>query len=161
MSDEEHVELHRDSKGRYKGDDTPPQNGIILVATIVSVTTLFSLKFAFDSYLDQSTMHARRDHIATSQASEQLADYRATAQEQLRGGEMPIADAMQQLAERGRGAFPVIRPVGDTNPGPREGWAAMPAARPEPAPHAQRPAPVEVPAPTPVPVEAPTEAAVP
>jgi hypothetical protein len=55
---------------------------------------------------------------------------------------------MAQLAERGRGAFPQIRPVADTNTGPREGWAAMPVIAGEPAPRAQvveeAPAPVDV-----------------
>ena len=137
MSDDENVELVRDSQGRLKGDETPPQNGIIFAAAILSLVTLFCLKYVFDSYLDASNIHVRRAHIATSHASGTLAEYRAHAQDQLRGGEMPIGDAMDQLADRGRAAFPVIRPVADTNTGPREGWAAMPVVAGEPAPLAQ------------------------
>ncbi len=162
MSDDDKVELVRDSHGRLKGDETPPQNGIILAAAIMTVITLFSLKYAFDSYLDVSNIHVRRSHIAESHASQQLAEYRAHAQDQLREGEMPIGDAIAQLADRGRAAFPQIRPVADTNTGPREGWAAMPVVAPEPAPRAH----VEVVAPEipavpviPVPVEAPPPAA--
>lgn len=161
MSDDEQVELHRDSHGRLKGDDTPPQNGIILVAAIGTVITLFSLKYVFDSYLDYSNINVRRAHIAESHASGVLAEYRTHAQEQLRGGEMPISDAMDQMAERGRAAFPQIRPVaGDTNTGAREGWSAMPVAAREPAPVAEQIHEVEAPVPTdaPAPTDAPTDA---
>jgi len=136
MSDE-HVELHRDSKGRLKGDETPPQNCIIFVAAVMTVITLFGLKYVFDSYLDRSETHVRREHIAESHASGVLAEYRAHAQDQLRDGPMTIGDAMTQLAERGRGAFVQIRPVQDDNTGPREGWAAMPVVAAEPAPRAE------------------------
>lgn len=137
MSDDDKVELHRDSKGRLKGDDTPPQNTIIFIATIGTVVTLFSLKYAFDSYLDVSNLHVRQTHVTESHASEVLAEYRSHAQDQLREGEMPIGDAMEQIATRGRGAFPQIRPIVDTNTGAREGWSAMPVVAGEPAPHAQ------------------------
>lgn len=152
MSDDDKVELHRDSHGRLKGDETPPQNGIIFAAAMMSIVTLFSLKYVFDSYLDVSNQQVRRSHISESHASEVLGEYRAHAQDQLRDGQMPIADAMGQLADRGRAAFPQIRPVGDTTTGPREGWAAMPVVAGEPAPRAQV---VEVPAPAPAPTEAP------
>lgn len=161
MSDDEKVELHRDSHGRLKGDETPPQNGIIFAAAIMTVLTLFSLKYVFDSYLDVSNQSVRRAHIAESHASGVLAEYRAHAQDQLRDGQMPIGDAMDQLAERGRAAFPQIRPVADQNTGPREGWAAMPVVAGEPAPHAQvvEAAPAPVPAEeAPVPADAPVEA---
>jgi hypothetical protein len=141
MSDE-HVELHKDSRGRYKGDDAPPRNTIIFVAALMAVTTLFGLKYVFDSYLDRSLIAVRREHLrgdseVRSYASEQLAAYRTHSQDQLREGQMPIGDAMTQLAERGRGAFVQLRPIADTNTGAREGWAAMPVVAPEPAPHAQ------------------------
>lgn len=162
MSDDEQVELERDSRGRLKGNDAPPQNGIILAAAIASVVTLFGLKYVFDSYLDASNLHVRRSHIAQSHASEVLADYRAHAEDQLRGGEMPIGDAMSQLAERGRAAFPQIRPVADTTTAAREGWSAMPVVAGEPAPRAQAAAPEpEEPAPPAAPADVPTEAAAP
>lgn len=165
MSDEEKVEIVRDSTGKARPDDTPPQNGIILVSSVLAVLTLFSLKFVFDSYLDASNLHVRRDHIAESHASEVLTEYRATAQDQLRGGQMPIADAMEQIATRGRAAFPQIRPVADTTTAAREGWSAMPVVAGEAAPHAQvveEPAPAPAPAPEAVPADgapAPSEGA--
>lgn len=137
MSDE-HVELHRDSKGRLKGDETPPQNGIIFAAAIMAILTLFGLKFVFDSYLDRSEIHIRREHIAESHGSAVLADYRAHSTDQLREGTMTIGDAVTQLGEHGRAAFVQIRPVADTNTGPREGWSAMPVVASEPAPRAER-----------------------
>ncbi|MFO0680615.1 MAG: hypothetical protein U0234_01125 [Sandaracinus sp.] len=147
MSDEEKVEIVRDSSGKPRPDDTPPQNGIILVSAVLVVLTLFSLKYVFDSYLDTSNLGVRRAHIAESHASEVLADYRATSQDQLRGGQMPISDAMEQLATRGRSAFVQIRPVADTTTAAREGWSAMPVTAGEPAPHAQAVAEPEAPAP--------------
>ncbi len=164
MSDEEKVEIVRDSTGKARGDDTPPQNGIILVSAVLVVLTLFSLKYVFDSYLDASNLAVRRAHISESRASEVLSEYRATAQDHLRGGEMPISDAMEQLATRGRSAFPQIRPVADTTTAAREGWSAMPVAAGEPAPRAEvveaPPAPVPAPdldpgAGAPAPEEAP------
>ena len=145
MSDDEQVELHTDSHGRLKGDDTPPQNGIIFVAAIATVVTLFSLKYAFDSYLDVSNLHVRRDHIAVSHGSEVLVEYRATAAEALRAGPMTIDEAIDQLAEHGRAGFVQIRPVADTTTAAREGWTAMPVVAGEPAPHAQ-PVAAEAPA---------------
>jgi len=151
MSDDEKVELVRDSHGRLKGDETPPQNGIIFAAAIMSIVTLFCLKYVFDSYLDASNINVRRVHISESHASEVLVEYRAHAADELRDGQMPIAEAMTQFATRPRDSFPQIRPVsGDTNTGPRLGWSAMPVVAGEPAPHAQlEAAPVE---------EAPAEA---
>jgi hypothetical protein len=155
MSDDEQVELVRDSHGRLKADETPPQNGIILAAAIMSIITLFSLKYAFDSYLDVSNIHVRHVHIAESHASGVLDEYRAHSQDQLREGEMPIGAAMEQLSTRGRAAFPQIRPIADTNTGAREGWSAMPVVAPEPAPRAQREEAPEAPeAPPVVPADA-------
>ena len=153
MSDDEKVELVRDSHGRLKGDETPPQNGIIFAAAIMSIATLFSLKYVFDSYLDVSNLHVRRTHIAESHASEVLVEYRAHAGDQLREGPMTIESAMQELATRGRAAFPQIRPVADSNVGAREGWTAMPVVAEEPAPRAEAIAPVPS---EPLPSEPPT-----
>jgi hypothetical protein len=141
MSDE-HVELHKDAQGRYKVDETPPRNGVILVAAIMAVMSLFGLKYVFDSYLDRSYIDVRREHLrgdteVRSYASEVLATYRTHSQQQLRDGTMTIADAMTQLGEHGRGSFVQIRPVADTTTGAREGWSAMPVVAGEPAPRAQ------------------------
>jgi hypothetical protein len=158
MSDDERVEIQRDASGRAKGDETPPRNEIIFAAAVMTVITLFSLKYVFDSYLDASNLRVRREHISESHASEVLAEYRRHSEDQLREGQMPIGDAMEQLATRGRAAFPVIRPVPDTNTGAREGWAAMPVVAGEPAPRAQpteEPELIDGPAPEAVPPTSP------
>src|SRR5579859_801927 len=98
MSDE-HVELHKDSRGRYKVDDTPPRNEVIFIAAIMAVMTLFGLKYVFDSYLDRTNIAVRREHLhgdgeVRSYASELLATYRTHSQDQLREGPMSIAAAM-------------------------------------------------------------------
>ena len=138
MSDHAHDSSSGTASHKPLPDDTPPRNGVILLATFVAVTTLFSLKYVFYSYLDRSEMRVRRGHVATSLTSEHLAEYREHANAQLLGGEMPIEDAMDQLATRGRGAFAQIRPIADTSTGAREGWARMPVRADDPAPHAER-----------------------
>jgi hypothetical protein len=157
MSEATHHESS--STGRPRPDDSPPRNGVILVATIAAVATLFGLKFGFDSLFDASRQHVRSAHIAESHASEALSQYRTHSLEQLEGGQMTIEAAMSQLAERGRGAFVQIRPVADTSTAAREGWRLLPITAGEPAPRQfVAPSPVE---PTPaVPADAPAEAPV-
>jgi hypothetical protein len=123
--------------GKIKPDDTPPQNAVIFAAAVLAVMALFGLKYVFDSYMDRSEVRVRSMHVESSHAIESLAEYRRHAALELNGGEMPITEAMEQLSDRGRGAFVQIRPVADTTNGAREGWARMPVVAPEPAPTAE------------------------
>ena len=139
MTTHTHHHDHESGHGhaKIKPDDTPPQNAIIFAAAVLSVLALFGLKYVFDSYSDRSETHVRALHIEASHASQVLLEYRRHAALELNGGEMPIDEAMDRLAERGRGGFAEIRPVVDTTTAAREGWARMPIAQPEPAPRAE------------------------
>lgn len=112
-------------------DNTPPRNGVIFFYTVLVVITLVGLKFVMDSFLDSSRRAIRAQHLEESHASEILAQHREATREALGSGDMPIEQAMQQLAERGRGAFPQIRPFASADQGAREGWNRRgPAAAP-------------------------------
>lgn len=144
MSDDKHSaeghSAHGDTAavhGKIRPDDTPPQNAVIFAAAVLAVLALFGLKYVFDSYMDRSAIHVRSLHVDASHAAQVLLEYRQHAALELNGGEMPIDEAMDQLAERGRGAFVQIRPVADTTTAAREGWARMPVVAAEPAPHAE------------------------
>lgn len=131
----EHNE-HHDEHGRPRPDDSPPQNKLIFLYTVLAVCALVGLKFVFDSYLDTTRRSIRTTHLERSRATERLADHRESVRESLHGGAMPINQAISQLAERGRGAFPQVRPFPSTDRGAREGWnrraPEVPAATPEP-----------------------------
>jgi hypothetical protein len=136
VSDDNHAHASSPAGGKIRPDDTPPQNAVIFAAAVLSVLALFGLKYVFDSYMDRSEVRVRAMHVSASHASEVLTEYRQHAALELNGGEMPVSEAMEQLAERGRGAFVQIRPVADTTTGAREGWARMPVVAPEPPPRA-------------------------
>jgi hypothetical protein len=122
---------HGSHSAKPRPDDTPPRNGVIFFYTVLAVLTLIGLKFVMDSFLDTTRRAVRAQHLEESVASEALAQHREASQEALRSGDMPIDQAMQQLAERGRGAFPQIRPFASADQGAREGWNRRgPAASP-------------------------------
>ncbi len=138
MSDEHHDDSHGHATkdGKPLPDSSPPQNLLIFVYALLAVATLVSLKFVFDSFLESTRREIQAEHLDDSLTSERLAEHRDQVREALEGGEMPIDTAITQLAERGRGAFPQIRPYPSGDRGAREGWnrraPSQPAAAPEP-----------------------------
>lgn len=123
---------------RVKPDTTPPRNRDIAVYSLLTVAALIGVKFAADAYLESNTRAVRSGHVAESVALEELDAYRSEAAAALAGGEMPIEEAMSQLADRGRAAFVQIRPTHDPSDAPRVGWASLNAAPMEAAPRATR-----------------------
>ena len=131
---EEH-DTHDHAEGGHgakpRPDDAPPQNGLIFFYTVLTVLSLIGLKFAMDSFLDSSRRAVQGAHIEDSVGSRHLEERREEAREALSSGTMPIDQAITQLAERGRGAFPQVRPSASEDRGAREGWARRgPAAAP-------------------------------
>jgi hypothetical protein len=118
-----------------KPDTSPPRERLILVLVLATVSSLWALKYGFDSYLDRELHLTREEHLDNSTAAIALADYREEAASTLAGGAMSIDEAMEQLGTRGRTAFVQIRPApGDPSRAAREGWASLPVAPPEAAP---------------------------
>ncbi|GAB4198008.1 MAG: hypothetical protein OHK0013_06690 [Sandaracinaceae bacterium] len=124
MSEHEHDshQLVMGPSGKPRPDDTPPRNGVIFFYTVLVVLTLICLKFVMDSFLDSSRRAIRAQHLERSRANELLAEHREREREALGSGEMPIDRAMRELAQRGRGAFPQVRPFPSTDRGALEGW---------------------------------------
>ncbi len=123
---------------RVRADGSQPRNQLIAMYSLLAVSALFGVKFAADAYLEHNTTAVRHGHLETSVAEDALAAYRDEARVSLAGGEMPIEEAVSALADRGRAAFVQIRPTADDSDAARLGWATLPAATPEAAPHATR-----------------------
>ena len=115
--------------------------GGLATAVVVAVV---GVKYGFDSYydamLDQTVaeQQARYDDLEGLRAAQSEWDGRLE-----RGNRMSIGAAMSQLGERGRNAFPAIRPQpGDEmNLAALEGWTELPqeVVQPEPEPAAAAP----------------------
>jgi len=126
-------------------DRTEPPIGRIVGITLLSLGTLISLRFAFQSYFIQN-YELRQQEVVLGQPASTLAAARADAQQKLGG----LNAAMDAIA----GARPAsITPAPSTDIAARQGWGLAP--RPYTAP----PAPVAAPPAAPVP--APTAAAIP
>jgi hypothetical protein len=125
MSDHENDAAHEPvlgPGGKPRPDDSQPRNGLIFFYTVLVVVSLVCLKFIMDSFLDSSRQTIRAQHLERSRSSQLLEEHREEATRALTEGEMPIARAMQELAQRGRGAFPQVRPFPSTDRGALEGW---------------------------------------
>jgi len=140
MSEENHEnESHADGHG-HAGDEghgkplpdnSPPQNGLIFFYTVLTICALVGLKFTMDWFLDHSRREVRAMHLEQSGASERLAEHQERARETLTGGERPVDRVISDLAERGRGAFPQVRPYPSSDRGALEGWNRLaPGAAP-------------------------------
>lgn len=121
MSEVEHP-IEESASGKPKPDSSPPQNRLILIYTLLAVGSLVGLKFVLDSFLDTTRRAAQADNIAHSEASERLAEFREETAARLNEGEPPISEAMEQLATRGRGGFPQLRPFPSSDRGAMDGW---------------------------------------
>ena len=111
---------------RPRPDDSPPRLQIIVGYSIFAILCLVGLKFGFDSYLDTSRIAVRRLHLAGSHTVASLEEYRDEQRSKLGGGAMPVERAIQELGRRGRGGFPLIRPVESTDLDPLRGWSQLP-----------------------------------
>lgn len=132
-----------------KWDNSPPQNLVILACALGSALLLFTLKFGFDAYYDGMRVRAVEERQTRYDDLEVVRERRAAWAGALASGRrMSIGAAMDQLAERGRGADPAIRPERppEMNLGPLEGWNQLPQT-------------VEVPPPPPVVEAAPPPSA--
>jgi len=118
--------MSQSQDGRPRPDDSPPRLRMIVGYSVFSILCLVGLKFSFDSYLDTSRIAVRRLHLTGSHTVAALEEYRDAQRSELGGGAMPVDRAIQELGRRGRGAFPLIRPVESTDLDPLRGWSQLP-----------------------------------
>lgn len=125
---------HDVHSARPRPDDSPPQNRLIFFYAVLVVSTLIGLKFVMDSFLDASRRDVQRSHLVSSVSNERLAEHRARERDALHAGPRRIDDVIREIAQRGRGAYPQIRPYPSTDRGALEGWNRRGPAEAPPVP---------------------------
>ena len=108
-------------------ESSPPQIRTILTVAFSSVVILAALNYVFHSYFLMMTEEVEHAHLAKP---EELLKLREGEARNLTTSPVPIAQAMQQLASRGRtnyAAFqPDITPQPGNDPGALVGWVQNP-----------------------------------
>lgn len=116
-----------------------------MVAALATTVGLFVLHTWYATYLDVR-FHAK---LAEGQPSEALLAAKDAQQKALDSGKIPLTQAMDALAKRGRSAAGSIAPVASTDLSAVSGWIHRPDFKPVTA-HPVRTAPVAKAAPVPV-----------
>jgi hypothetical protein len=108
-------------------ENSPPQIRIILTVAFSSVVILAALNSVFRSYYLMMTEEVEHDHLSRPA---ELIKLREGEKNNLNTVPLPIAQAMQQLATRGRsnGAAygDLITPQASNDLGPMVGWVRAP-----------------------------------
>jgi hypothetical protein len=94
-----------------------------LCSAVVTATGLFTLQLWYSSYLDVAVIHGERSALPMDSKLETL---RNEEQAQLSSGPMPITNAMEALAQRGRSAFPQLAPKPSSDLSAMSGWIHKP-----------------------------------
>lgn len=119
--------------------------GLVSTVALVGVLIFASVKLGFDSYYDAMQASAVERQLTTYDDLAARAAAEGQWEQRLGQGRMPIDRAMEQLATRGRAAFPAIRPQkgAEMNTDPLAGWNQLPQelGLPEPEPEPVVPAP--------------------
>jgi hypothetical protein len=134
-------------------DDSPPRNGIIFFYTVLTVFMLVGVKFLLDSYF-ANMMGAEVHEKVLSRGMAEVAAVRAKEADQLKGGSLPIDQAIRLIGQRGRGASALIAPQSGAGAAEISGWSQLKRAGAQAAPapatnEAAAPAAPEAPAPGP------------
>ena len=110
-------------------DNSPPRIRIILTIAFSSLVILITLNYVFRSYFLMMTEEVEHDHLAKP---EELIKLRAGEMKNLTTSPLPISQAMQELATRGRTNYAAfmsqadITPEQSTDMGPMVGWVRNP-----------------------------------
>jgi hypothetical protein len=110
-------------------ENSPPQIRIILTVAFSSVVILGALNYVFHSYFLMMTEEVEHDHLAKPV---ELITLREGEQRNLTTSPLPIAQAMQELASRGRTNYAAFVSQADITPqasndlGPMVGWVRAP-----------------------------------
>jgi len=117
-----------------------------LNTALLTAAGLFSLQLWYSSYLDVAVVHGDRSDVRMAAKLEAV---RNEEHAKLSSGRLPIAQAMEALAQQGRNAFPqlVARPSADLSA--MSGWIHKPGfqayvPRSAAAPAAETPLPQAV-----------------
>ena len=110
-------------------DNSPPRIRIILTIAFSSLVILIALNYVFRSYFLMMTEEVEHDHLAQPVELQKL---RAGEQKNLSASPLPIAQAMQELATKGRTNYAAyagqadITPQASNDMGPMVGWVRNP-----------------------------------
>ena len=111
-------------------DKSEPRVGVIFKVGILAVVTLVALRAALVTYFDRAAQ-AEEQRKFGDVKPEALQRLRADEKARLAGGAMPIENAMQQIAARGRmSASPDIMPTASKDLSALQGWIKMPSQVP-------------------------------
>ncbi len=111
-------------------DASPPRNGTIFFYAILTVVLLVLLKFALDSYFYR-VMDAEHYVKVASRGMEPVREMRKHEAEVLE--KAGLERAMQVMAQRGRGASPMIKPESGAGKPAVAGWTQLRPAEAAPA----------------------------
>lgn len=119
-------------------DKSEPRIGIIVQVAAIAIVTLVAVHAVLGAYFDRVVQAEEMQKVGKP---ETLMSVRASEKERLQSGPMPIEQAMQTLAAKGRmGASPNVMPSASKDVAPLQGWVKLPAEVP-PAMTAPAPAP--------------------
>ena len=96
---------------------------VALRSALATAAALFALQLWYSSYLDVAIIHGDLSAAPTDAA---LAAVRNEEQAKLSSGQMPIAKAMEALAQRGRNAFPQLAAKPSNDLSAMSGWLHKP-----------------------------------
>ncbi len=116
-------------------DNTPPRLRLIMTIATIVVITLVGLDFVFRSYYGFMTEEAKFEKLAPTK---EKTDQSAAEQASLTGAQIPLEQAMAQIAKGTRSEF--IEPKQSEDIAPMTGWSKMPKQPPLPVPADSHPA---------------------
>jgi hypothetical protein len=96
-------------------------------AALVTSAGLFALQIWYSSYLDVAVIHADLSQVPMAAPLEAV---RTEERAKLASGPMPIDQAMEALAQRGRNAFPRLLAQPSVDLSAMSGWVHKPGFRP-------------------------------
>jgi hypothetical protein len=107
-------------------DKSEPRVGLIFRIGFLIVGLLIGTRALLNSYFDQIA-HAEETHKIGQAIPQPLIDLRADEEHRLTSGPMPVEQAMQTIASKGRmAASPDIMPSASRDLGPLQGWSKLP-----------------------------------
>jgi hypothetical protein len=113
-------------------DKSEPRVGLIINVGLVSVITVVAVRIALGTYFDQVAQAEELRKVGRAKP-EALMELRADEHARLMSGTMPIGQAMEDLAKKGRmAASPDIMPTPSHDIAPLQGWTKMPVTVPAP-----------------------------